>query len=649
MARGTSFTFLVIALITFITGYSLKDCNAQPLSTESKRAAKLFEEGRKNFGLQNYEEASQYLKKAISADDQFLEAYMLLGDVLKSLDDNQAAVDIYEKVISINPDKYPEVYYFCGLLHFDLQQYDAGIEKLTHFLSVEQKKSLRIKEAQFYLACSRFAKNALSNPVPFQTKNLGKNINTGTDEFINAVSSDELRLYFTGQDPTLNAAREADRFFYSSRINVGDEWRPSQLAGPPLNTLENQGALTITPDGRYLLFAGCQWPDGLGSCDIYAAKITDGQFGEPQNLGNKVNSNAWDSQPSLSSDGRTLYFTSNRSGGYGKSDIWKSYLQDDGNWSTPENLGSTINTFGSEMAPFIHPDGATLYFSSDRHAGMGGIDLFVSRQDENDNWSEPLNLGYPINTHGDEFNIVVNAKGDNAYISARLPEGIGGYDVYQFELHQAIRPHPSTYVKGIVADAKTLNPLNAFFVLFDLDTGKEMVRSFSDEKTGEFLICLPTDRDYALNVSKEDYLFHSENFALTGIYSDLEPYQMNISLSPILTGETIILKNIFFDTGKSELKPESISELTRLFEFLQSNPSVKIEISGHTDNIGGDEYNLSLSNSRAKSVVDYLIANGIHSDRLQYKGYGFSLPVSDNDTEDGRASNRRTEFKVIQK
>jgi outer membrane protein OmpA-like peptidoglycan-associated protein len=420
------------------------------------------------------------------------------------------------------------------------------------------------------------------------------------------------------------------------------------LLPPPLNSEDTQGALSLTHDGRYLLFAGCQWSDGYGSCDIYAVKTVGKNIGKPQNLGHTLNSTAWDSQPCLAPDGRTLYFSSTRKGGYGKSDIWRSYLQDNGEWSTPENLGETINTYGSEMSPYIHADGKTLYFSSDRHPGMGGMDLFVAKMDSAGNWEKPVNLGYPINTSGDEINIIVNARGDKAYISARLPEGNGGFDIYEFEVYPEIRPKPSTYVKGIVVDAKTNNPLLSYFTLTEINAGKDIITSFSDEKTGEFLLCLPINRDYALNVSREGYLFHSEHFSLTDYKEVFEPYLLNIALNPIIPGEVTIMRNIFFDSGKANLKDESLAELNKLYEFLIQNPSIAVEISGHTDDVGSEDYNMTLSDQRAQAVTDFLVAKGIDSNRLQHKGYGFTKPLTTNQTQEGRAKNRRTEIKVIE-
>jgi flagellar motor protein MotB len=641
------YNFLLPVLLFFFIIHSCNNrCISQTLSTNSTRAIRLFEEGNRNYRLLSYEEAKKKLKKATEIDQEFIEAFILLGEVNQAIEDHDAALKAYRNAIVIDSAKYPEVYFFTGMVQFEIQQYEESIETLSHFLAFDTGNANRRRDADFFIRCSEFAIDAMKNPIPFQPRNLKRNINTSGDEYINAVSSDELLLYFTGSSPQSDPGAAGDSFFYSTRNTIHDDWNPAQLVGTPFNAGGNEGALTITLDRRYVLFAGCQWPEGFGSCDIYVAQISDGQFGTPQNLGPKVNGSAWDSQPSMAPDGRTLYFTSNRAGGFGNSDIWKSVLQDDGQWSTPENLGDVINTHGYEMAPFIHADGTTLYFSSDRHVGMGGIDLFVSKTDEEGNWSTPVNLGYPVNTPGDEINIIVNARGAKAYISAKLSEGFGGFDIYEFDLHEDVRPVPSTYLKGIVTDAKTNEPVEAFFVLINLENDEEVVRSFSDKNTGEFLLCIPTNRDYALNVSGEGYMFYSENFSLSGFTTETKPFIKNISLSPIDVGETIILRNIFFDTGKYNLKPESVSELKKLLEFMEHNPALKIEIGGHTDNVGGEAYNLELSENRAKSVFDFLTQRGIEPSRLTYRGFGYSKPIATNDTQDGRAKNRRTEISI---
>jgi flagellar motor protein MotB len=365
------------------------------------------------------------------------------------------------------------------------------------------------------------------------------------------------------------------------------------------------------------------------------------------NLGPDVNTTAWETQPSLSADGRTLYFVSNRPGGMGQSDIWMTRLQDNGVWTEPKNLGETINTGGSEMAPYFHPDGRTLYFSSDGQVGLGGMDLFVSRSDSAGNWLEPENLGYPINSSGDEINIVVNAWGDKAYISSNQHEGYGGYDIFNFELPLDARPTPSTFMKGVVKDKESGEPLEAYFSLTDVNSNIEIVRSFSDPANGEFLVCIPTSKVYALNVSAGGYLFYSGNFALEGLASEMEPFFVNVELSPIREGETMVLRNIFFGTDDYQLKASSFAELKKLIAFLNYNSGVKVEIRGHTDNTGDADYNKVLSAKRAQSVYDYLVENGVEAKRLAFKGYGATLPVADNDTREGRAKNRRTEIGIL--
>jgi outer membrane protein OmpA-like peptidoglycan-associated protein len=417
--------------------------------------------------------------------------------------------------------------------------------------------------------------------------------------------------------------------------------------GPPINTHGNEGAICISPDGQFLFFAACNRPDGYGSCDIYWSGKSGDQWSEPFNLGPVVNSEAWDSQPSFSSDGKTLYFASKRPGGKGSSDIWKTELMPDGDWMPPVNLGDSINTKDAEMAPFIHPDDLTLYFTSKGHPGMGGLDLFYSRKDENNLWQKPVNMGYPINTYADEITLVVNASGDLAYISSDKLGGKGRQDIYSFKLYKEAQPLKVTYFKGIVFNKETKKRLEAKFELIDLTSGKVVIKSRSDPVKGEFLVALPTNKDYALNVSKTGYLFYSDHFGLKGESSEARPFIRDIPLQEISVGETVVLKNIFFDTDKYELKPESRSELEKLINLLQTNGKIRIEISGHTDNAGTEAYNLMLSKNRAKAVYDYLTEHGISAGRLSYAGYGLTKPIDTNDTEQGRANNRRTEFRVV--
>jgi outer membrane protein OmpA-like peptidoglycan-associated protein len=309
-------------------------------------------------------------------------------------------------------------------------------------------------------------------------------------------------------------------------------------------------------------------------------------------------------------------------------------------------MGKPINTDKVENSPFIHPDGKTLYFMSNGHPGMGGMDIFMSRKQDDGSWSDPVNLGYPINTHRDEGFFIVSASGKTAYFASDQLNGFGHFDLYSFELPVDVRPDPVTYLKGFISDSESNKPITADFQLFNLETGKLVVQSVSDETDGSFLVCLPSNATYALNVNKKDYLFHSEHFDLTAENTSKDPVIRDFRLQPIRTGEIVVMNNIFFDFDSDLLKNESLVELNKLIQLLADNPTMHIEIRGHTDNVGSPQYNRTLSEKRATSVFNYLINSEINKSRLSFRGYGDTIPIAPNDTEEGRALNRRTEFRV---
>jgi outer membrane protein OmpA-like peptidoglycan-associated protein len=279
---------------------------------------------------------------------------------------------------------------------------------------------------------------------------------------------------------------------------------------------------------------------------------------------------------------------------------------------------------------------------------MGGLDIFMSRRQPNGEWGEPVNLGYPINTFNDENSLLVSRDGKIAYFASDRTGGYGGLDIYSFDLYEAVQPGKTIYVKGKVFDAVTKLPLEADVDVVDLQTGNSVVKWVSNKTNGEFFICLPVNKNYAFNTAKTGYLFHSENFAMVE-KKDYQPFTLNIPLSPITKDSIVVLRNVFFETNKFNLKDESKSELNTLVDFLNKNSTLKIELSGHTDNVGEKKLNQILSENRAKSVLEYLVANGIVKERLTYKGYGDSKPVVANDSDEHRHMNRRTEFKVISK
>jgi outer membrane protein OmpA-like peptidoglycan-associated protein len=370
------------------------------------------------------------------------------------------------------------------------------------------------------------------------------------------------------------------------------------------------------------------------------------------NAGQQINTANWETQPSFSSDGKTLYFIrgSVTRQGIKNPDIYSSTIGNDGKFGEAVLLSNNINTPFKEESVFIHPDNQTLYFSSEGHPGMGGLDIFMSKRQSDGSWGKAVNLGYPINTVTDENSFLVDANGKIAYMASEREGGYGGLDIYQFDLPENIRPEKITYVKGLTFNAKTKAPIDASFELIDLETQQSVTKAFSNS-AGEFLVTLTSNHNYLVNVSKNGYLFYSDNFSLKDKVADYsKPFQLQIPLQPIDTGFTIELKNVFFDVNKWDLKPESKAELEKISSFLKTNSTLKIEFGGHTDNTGDKVANKTLSENRAKAVYDYIITKGgIVATRLSYKGYGDTKPKVPNDTPENKAKNRRTELKVISK
>ncbi|MEI6749762.1 MAG: OmpA family protein [Bacteroidota bacterium] len=628
------FSFLALFfLISGIYGQS---------SSHSKKALRLFEKARQAYETRNYVSAISDIEEAVIEDPHYAEAYLLLADIKAESGQLPEAIIAYKQAAKADSSFYPPVYYIIANIQFDLMEYADALVYYRKFLSQPNRNEAENLRSRRNISLCQFRLEAMQHPVPFQPVNLGDSINTEGFEYINALSVDGSRLYLTRRSP---AHRGDESFFYS--IKKDNVWGIAHDLGPPVNTRGDEGALCLSPDGSELFFAACSRNDSYGSCDMYVSKRIGSRWNEPVNLGPVANSEQWDSQPSMSSDGQTLYFASKRKGGKGSSDIWRTVLQPDGSWSVPENLGDSVNTHDAEMTPFIHPDGRTLYFASKGHPGMGGADLFVSRADENGKWSKAKNLGYPLNTKADDLSLVVSALGDTAYLSSDNYGGKGKVDIYSFLLPDAAKPASVSFLKGVVVDAISGKRLQAAFELSDLNTGAIVVRSYSDASNGEFLLSLPSGKEYALSVSRKGYLFYSLHFAPEAGKDRFRPEIISVALQPVAIGQSMVLHNIFFDTDQYTLRKESFVELDKLVLFLKANPKLKIEIGGHTDSEGSDTHNLQLSGARAKTVSEYLIAHGIELFRLISKGYGETQPIDTNDTKEGKANNRRTEFKII--
>ena len=640
----------LILLILF--GYSCsatRNVFSQSLHTSSNRAAKAYNTGKEAFDYLDYNTAEINFKNAVSIDRYFYEAYMMLGELYFNLGKYADAAINYRQAVKIDSLAYSPVFfslanaefksgdYQRALMHYNVYRIRGGISEKNRLITQKNRKNCE------------FAIEAVKNPVPFNPVSVGSSINTKSDEYWPSITADGQTFMFTRQAYVNNytgSFSKAQEDFYLS-YNSGNGWQEAINAGEPLNTMENEGAQTLSSNGKYMYFTSCDRSGGLGSCDLFFSSFIDGQWSEPFNLGSPVNTPFWESTPSISADGNILFFSSSRPGGFGGKDLWYSVITRKGSWSKPVNLGKVINTEGDEMSPFIHFDGKTLYFSSDGWTGMGGFDIYITRMKEDSTWTDPQNLGYPINTYSDDMGLVIESGGQKAYFSS-LRDKDNGKDIFYFNLYESIRPDPVSYLKGKVSDKETGRLLKAEYELINLSTNRVTVKSTTD-LDGSFLVCLPSGFNYGLNVTKPGYLFYSENFVFEGKHTVMEPFIKRISLSPAKVGERMFLTNVFYEIDSWELKKESITELNNLTSVLSDNKDLIVEIGGYTDSTGTDEHNLRLSEKRALSVVNYLISKGISSDRLKYKGYGNTLPIGNNVTAEGRKINRRTEAKIIGK
>lgn len=643
--------FLLVSSFFTISLFAQKE-----YTSSVPKAVRNFESALKYYDARKNTEAIESLEEAIKADTLFVEAYLLKANVYTDMKQKDKAIDAYRDAIRVKPDFFPNTYFSLANLEYITGKYSDAKTHYEKFLTYPKIKSNLADNAKQMISNCAFAEQAVKNPVAFNPVNMGDSINTADEEYFPAITADGKTFLFTRRiktlDPSGHSTQQEDFYVSSFVKNYWAKARPVT----EINTSGNEGAPSLSADGQYLFFTACQEmfeSEGArktnGSCDIFISKKIGDKFGEPRNLEAPVNSGTWESQPSFSSDGRTLYFVRKIKEASGKTqrDILVTHIGDNSQWSEPVSVSDKINTPGDEMSVFIHPDDQTLYFSSDGHPGMGGLDIFMSKRSPTGEWGEPINLGYPINTTGDENSLLVSPTGETAFFASDRPGGKGGLDLYQFQLPESMRPQPVTYMKGKVYDIETKKPLAASFELIDLATNKTVVSSTANSGNGEFLVCLPTGKSYALNVSKDGYLFYSENFQLKDPKSAKEPLMKDVGMKPIKVGASVVLKNIFFEFNKYDLKDESKTELGKLIVFLNKNQGIHIEISGHTDNIGGKQYNQQLSESRSKSVYDYLIQNGISADRLHFKGYGDTMPIADNSTDQGRAQNRRTEFTIL--
>ncbi|MBU1820143.1 MAG: OmpA family protein [Bacteroidetes bacterium] len=606
----------------------------------SRRTRELYQNAQQAWKDRKLENAQLLYEKLVELEPSLPEAHLRLGQIYELQRKSAQARFHYGRVVALAPAS-PEIasaYQWLGRDNFQREAYDSSEVYLTKAFSLYPEKSNLRQVTQKWIASAQFAQKAIQRPLRIQKKPLSDTVNFLNAQFFPVLTADNETLIFTGLTPERD-----ENMYITHRKNAG--WDVPEEISKNINSSNNEGTCTISADGRTLVFTACNRPDGYGGCDLYISQKTGKEWQSPQNLGQVVNTQHWESQPSLSADGSVLYFTSDRPGGLGRSDIWKTRRDSTGAWQVPTNLGEPVNTSDEENAPFIHANGRTLFYASNGRPGMGGFDLFLSQQVDT-LWSEPLNLGYPINTVADQVGLFITADGERAYYTDDRKEPRGRRALlYQFTVPDTLQSLfvPTNYIKGKVYDQKSGELLSATIELYDLKSQRKVSTFMSQPSTGEYLAVLNRKSEHALYVQKEGYLFKS----LTFVASDARSGNiLDIALEKAEKDRTEVLNNLFFATGAYTLDDKSRVELNKLVEFLRNNPTVTIEIAGHTDDIGTEKENQELSRLRAQSVADYLAEAGLPKDRFSARGYGESTPKVPNSSEENRRLNRRIEWRI---
>ena len=643
---------ILFVLVFILSHITVAQENESCSELKNKRAAKYLSEAKEAYKTKrDYKTARESALKSIDVEPSG-EAYLFIAEIARSTNDLKNAKDAYLNLIDLCPEYEPDAYFQLGSYYNSLKNFTQASKYYSKYVEYPNTPPAKYEKASRDLEQALFYDKMYSNPVPFDPVSI-PNISTLYDEYLPAISPDNEFIYYTYRyqknEKGSLTPRLVEEFTVSKKEN--DQWMPGEKMPPPFNTTFNEGGATVSVDNKELFFTICkaEGKDNYINCDIYYSyRTAKGEWSEISNLGRNVNdSAAWDSQPTIAPDGKTLYFASMREGGQGGIDLYKTNRKADGSWSEPENLGPVINSPGNEKSPFIHPDNKTLYFSSDGLAGLGGFDIFFTKADEKGIFSKPVNIGYPINSESDDLGFFVSTDGKTGFFASNKLLGKGGWDIYAFPLYEGARPDRVLFIRGeIISEDKNILPATKIEIK-NVTTDK-VTNVNVDTITGEYVHVVNFEDDYILTVKKEGYAYSSQYFASADTTLH-KPVKADLELKKIEVGETYKLNNILFETNSYELNSASKKVIDGFVDFLNDNPAVKVEIHGHTDNIGGDEFNLTLSQNRAQSVYNYIVQKGISPGRLDYKGFGLNKPLATNDTETGRARNRRTEFVIISK
>ena len=615
---------------------------AQVIMSPNRKAIKLYEQGKKLITDRDFRGAILKYNIAIQKDSSFAEAYLQAGAAYTTLSKSDSALLYYTQLVNRFPDnvRYAGSHLKLAEATFDQGAYEEALNHANKYLSLRKENDRYIKKAEIIVNNCEFALTRINNPLSFNPRPLDYPINQFQQQYFPVLSADLSTLFFIKRD-------QSEEIYTASRLQDGNWTAPTPIDSA-ITSEYNEGTCSVSADGRTLVFTSCMRKDGFGSCDLYITRKTGDSWSTPKNIGRPINSSAWDSQPALSADGRTLYYVSNRKGSLGRRDIWVSYFDEDTGWSNPKNLGKGINTKEDDISPFIHVNGQTLYFASSGRTGFGGFDIYYADREESNGWGVPLNFGYPINTHNDELAMFISADGTQGFYSHETKQKNKLLSkLYQIDIPPEISVKlRSSFVSGIVYDSLTSIPVEASVQLINLNKSDVTNNATSDSQTGNYLMVLTEGAAYALYVTAPGYLFKSYHFDLDKDNVGMHGVVANIALNSLKTGEKTTLNNVLFEHDSYTLTEKSKKALIFVVNYLLDNPNLSIEIAGHTDDIGSKNYNHNLSKNRALAVYEYLINNGIERGRMFYQGYGSSLPIDFNSTEAGRVNNRRIEFIV---
>jgi outer membrane protein OmpA-like peptidoglycan-associated protein len=605
--------------------------------SQTKKSKSYFDKGIEAFKERDFSKAKIFFDKAIEQSPEWPEAHFAMGQVYSAEMNRTMAFKYFTRTISLDSTNkaFLLAYSFLGAYELNANNYELAKKHYTRALSWSQKGSRVAEQYEKQIAACDFSILSMKNSYQLEPSRLSKVVNFKQKQYFPVLTADEKQLFFTAR----NGDGDEDIYFSERQF---ESWSAPRSISDSINTKFNEGTCTISADGRMLVFTSCEGRENFGSCDLYYSQKINGFWSEPKNLGPTINSKYWDSQPSLSSDGRMLFFSSERPLGVGRKDLYISYWSEIDGWQEAQNLGTTINTFGDEVSPFIHANSKTLFFASNIHQGMGGFDLFLS-QKEGSNYSKPENLGYPINTEEDQLAMFISSNGKSAYYSVDKKDSV---HLYQFEIPKALieKISPTIYINGRIVDAKTNVGISSSIELIDIATNEKLSQFESDKYDGAFMAVVPSAGDYALYISSPAYFFKRLEF---NVDDPKNLQEISVSMRMIEKNVPEILNHIYFETASFALKDESRAELDKLTQLAIENPQLNIQIAGHTDDVGAEQENLILSEKRAQSVIDYLIKKGISLNRLSAKGFGEIAPLVPNINEENRQMNRRIELRFF--